>query len=255
MTTLSLDQLRTIVPAAFATEPRSDVSDRYDFIPTLDAINYAMNRGWFPVRARQSVAAQDQIHAKHSIMFRAEASKLIVGDIFPELTLINSHDRTRSLVFRAGLFRLACSNGMSVAISGMSYSATRVHLRGGNPLPNLFNHALDQLEPVTEAARSWQTRILSAEETTTLAKKAVLIRCNGNKLSASYHNHNEYLIRRRGDDERSDLWTVYNVLQENSIRGGIQGPVRALRGINTVEEITRINQELWTAAEEIYGNN
>ena len=59
--------------------------------------------------------------------------------------------------------------------------------------------------------------------------------------------------RRRPADERDDLWTVYNVLQENLIRGGVRyrsasGRELRSRGIRAIRDDVRINSRLWQAA-------
>ena len=60
---------------------------------------------------------------------------------------------------------------------------------------------------------------------------------------------------RRWEDNRSDLWTTFNRVQENVIRGGIRG--KSAKGKTTrTREVTgidgdiKLNQALWKLAEE-----
>jgi len=45
---------------------------------------------------------------------------------------------------------------------------------------------------------------------------------------------------------------VFNVVQENVMKGGVRGAVRETKPINQVAEIQRINQGLWQLATD-YG--
>lgn len=95
MKTLTQTDLETLVPAAFATGPSSKASERYAFIPTAPLIDMIRQRGWEPVRAHQSLRAADARHAIHSITFREPNTKVTIGDIFPEVMLVNSHDLSK----------------------------------------------------------------------------------------------------------------------------------------------------------------
>ena len=63
--------------------------------------------------------------------------------------------------------------------------------------------------------------------------------------------------RRREDVDRS-LWTTFNVIQENVVRGGLQGRKRNAEGrirraqtraINGIDQNVTLNRALWTLAE------
>jgi hypothetical protein len=58
----------------------------------------------------------------------------------------------------------------------------------------------------------------------------------------------------RPEDEGSDLWTVFNVIQEKMTRGGFtykspRGRQTTLRGIKSIQATNRLNTKLWEAAE------
>jgi hypothetical protein len=60
------------------------------------------------------------------------------------------------------------------------------------------------------------------------------------------------LTARRYDDQKNDLWTTYNRVQENVIKGGIrQVNRRKSRGVNGIDENLRLNKALWTLAEQM----
>ena len=64
--------------------------------------------------------------------------------------------------------------------------------------------------------------------------------------------------RRAEDSDRTNLWTNFNVIQENVIRGGLRG-VRidtetnrrrrmTTRGVNGIDQDVKLNRALWTLA-------
>ncbi len=63
----------------------------------------------------------------------------------------------------------------------------------------------------------------------------------------------QLLEARRELDQGNDLWRVYNVVQENMMRGGLtylnqRGRLSSTRGICAIREDVRINTALWGAA-------
>src|SRR4030067_153211 len=114
---LSNDAIRKAAPSVFATEPWDQVSERYVFIPTIEVVNQLRANGFQPVRASQSksrIEGKGEF-TKHMLRFRREHDILTqLGDELPEIVLVNSHDRTSSYQLSAGVFRLACLNGMVV---------------------------------------------------------------------------------------------------------------------------------------------
>lgn len=259
MKTLTLDSLREIVPAAFADGPSSRASERYAFIPTEPLIHKIRERGFEPVRAHQSKRTQDTVHAIHSITFRDPRSQARVGDVLPEITLVNSHNLMRRYSLLAGLFRLACSNGMVTSLGIGESKSSRIHLDDANldVLANL-DIALARVEEAYGSVQEWQKTELPWLEVQNFARDAILIKNGGDQYWSKHFQPHEFLRRRREADQGNDLWTVFNVVQENIMRGGVQGVTRETRPITQVREVVRINQDLWQLAEKygtIHGRN
>jgi hypothetical protein len=96
---------------------------------------------------------------------------------------------------------------------------------------------------------------MTEKEKLRLIKKAVEIRwALGSAPSAL--DINDLLTPFRPEDEGSDLWTVFNVIQEKMMRGGFSyqtplGRTTKLRGIKSIQASHRLNTKLWEAAEEL----
>ncbi|HEY2452187.1 MAG TPA: DUF932 domain-containing protein, partial [Scandinavium sp.] len=63
------------------------------------------------------------------------------------------------------------------------------------------------------------------------------------------------LIPRRYEDKKTDLWTTFNTIQENLIKGGIPGRTAKGRNARTrpvtgIDGDIKLNQVLWKMAEE-----
>ena len=57
---------------------------------------------------------------------------------------------------------------------------------------------------------------------------------------------------RRPQDDKGDLWNIYNRAQENIIKGGIKRKNRAkTRGVKSIHRDLRLNKALWTLTEEM----
>jgi hypothetical protein len=57
------------------------------------------------------------------------------------------------------------------------------------------------------------------------------------------------LAPRRGEDQGRDIWTTYNVLQENCVRGGFKLNKRTSRELRNIDALDRVNTGLWDLAE------
>src|ERR1019366_4418956 len=98
---------------ALATRPYDSMSQRYTHIATVGVIEAMIKAGFQPFSASQSRTRIEGKAAftKHMIRFRHQdvSQSLAVGDVIPEVFLINSHDGTSAYRLIAGLYRLACS--------------------------------------------------------------------------------------------------------------------------------------------------
>src|SRR3954452_14096255 len=116
---LTDDQLRSIAPSIFAEDKHSSRSERYAYISTIHVLNGLRKEGFLPFYVAQSRTRREdrENFTKHLIRFRHvnHIQGLHVGDEFPEISLLNSHDGTSSYLMDSAIYRLACSNGLIVA--------------------------------------------------------------------------------------------------------------------------------------------
>lgn len=253
---LTADQLRATVPSAFATAPWGRMSGRYKMVPTNEVVSILGDQGFRPVRAMQS---RSRIEGKgdftrHMIRFRHDAflTPAVVGAELPELVLTNSHDGTSAYRFMAGIFRLVCSNGLTV--QSADFGSISVRHSGGADFQERIIDAT--FEVVSEMPRTvakieeWKQIGLTRPQQEAFAAAALELR------DKKPVEPEQLLAVRRPDDRKADVWTTANVIQENLIKGGLRGHASTgrrttTRPVRSVGEDLRLNRALWTLTEKL----
>jgi len=116
-----------------------------------------------------------------------------------------------------------------------------------------FQDAVNTLDATVHDIAKWVNIPLTWSDQIEFAKRALLVKEHDVPFWAAQYNPHEFLTRRRDADRKPDLWTVFNVVQENILKGGVQGKVRETKPITQVVEIERINNGLWQLTAE-FGN-
>jgi hypothetical protein len=236
------------LPSVYATHPSVRVSGRYGFVPTSVIVHALGRAGFVPVQARAARVAHERTpFAKHMIRFRHRSHLDVqVGDWLPEVVLVNSHDGSSSFRVMAGVFRLVCLNGLVIG-----NAVTDAWVRHTKNAPDeIIDASFRVIAALPNIARSVETMRhtrLNPPEREAFASAALVLRYQERAPIDS----RQLLEPRRTADESTDLWTTFNVVQENLLRGGQRQNVsrRRTRRISSVGEDVRLNQALWTLAE------
>lgn len=263
---LSDDQLHRQAPSIFAEAAHGSRSDRYAYIPTSKVIEGLRAEGFAPVKV-QVARVRDDGRAgfeKHMIRFRQVDTSIVkVGEVLPEVVLVNSHDGSTSYKLSAGLFRLVCSNGLVVP-QGELEEVRIKHTGGSRIVHDVIEgsfRVLEQSNLAIEAASRWSQLQLTSGEQTALAVGAHHLRFADAAGNVETPIEPTQLLRtRRNDDRRDDLWTVFNRIQENAIKGGLSGVGRDAEGhrrrvttreVKGIDGNLNLNKGLWKMAEHL----
>ncbi|HZS43372.1 MAG TPA: DUF932 domain-containing protein [Candidatus Paceibacterota bacterium] len=253
-TPLTDEQIQVFAPSAFAGQAWRERSERYAFIPTSEVIDAMRNNGFYPIQASQSNSRIEEKHffTKHMIRFQSQAGDMTkVGDSKLELVLVNSHDGTSAYKLMLGVFRLVCSNGMIVS-DGMAES---IHVRHmGNIVQDVLTGSFELIKraPIVESAiAAWRQITLTEAEQQSFAEQALTLRYpEGSPITAE-----KALRVRRYDDNGSDLWHVFNRVQEAVVRGGDRyynnGRRNKTREVRGIDQNINLNRSLWSLAEQV----
>lgn len=251
MQTLTQDQLIKSVPSIFS-DNSIKTSGRYLQIPSHKIIEAMAKNDFLPVKADQQrkLNPENRPFAKHVIRFR-HSSQLdnVQGEQVPEIVLQNSHDGSGAYRMMLGIFRLVCSNGLIVASSTMADIHVR-HVGNHNVIDNLIAGAYDlskKAPGVFNQIENWKGKTLDQVQKNDYAKGAAAIYGPQNDHEIMINN---LLYSYRQADKGQDLWTVFNVVQENMIKGRFytkdaENKFRHARAIKSLDRDIKINRDLW----------
>lgn len=248
---LTNDELQLIVPSAFSAEKHDSRSEKYTYIPTITLLDKLRDEGFQPYYATQSRTriADKREFTKH--MLRLRRHDQIQGKEVPEIILLNSHDGSSSYKMIPGMFRQICTNGL---VAWKDFGEISVPHKGdiiGQVIEGAYEvlRTFDNVESNIDMMRSIQ---LTESEKILLGTAALEYKYEGKKAPITPE---QVIHHRRWEDNRNDLWTTFNRIQENVIKGGISG--RTEKGKRTrTREVTgidgdiKLNQALWKMAEE-----
>lgn len=260
---LSDDQIARIAPSVFAADKHVSRSERYAYIPTIDVLNGLRKEGFEPysvAQGRSRIEGKAEF-TKHMLRLRhAEQSHLghkggAVGEEFNEIVLINSHDGTSSYQMMSGVFRLACSNGL--VVHKETLQDVRVK-HSGDVIHAVVQGAHDVLDGfgiITDVTENMRALRLSGPEAGIFADAALSIKFDDEESPAPFAAR-ELLRPRRSSDTNPDMWTTFNVIQENLVRGGIAGRTAdgrrtRTREVTAIDGNVKLNRALWMLAERM----
>lgn len=257
---LTEDEIRRFAPSIFAEDKHESRSEKYTYIPTIHVLRALSREGFLPVHVRQSRTRDEgrQDFTKHMVRFRREGYEA-VGDTLPEVVLVNSHDGTSSYHLDSALFRLVCLNGMVVDAGAIS--TFRVPHKGdviGQVIEGSYSVIKESVRAL-EAPREWSKLAISEGERQVFAEAAHHMRfADAAGEVTTPVQPKQLLDARRREDNSRDLWTTFNVIQENVIKGGLRA-VRYEQGrrprnvttreVGSIDADVKLNKALWILAE------
>ncbi len=249
---LTHDELFRVVPSVFSEDKHESRSDRYTYIPTITLLDNLKREGFQPFFACQTRVRDlsKREHTKHMLRLRREGQ--ITGKQVPEIILLNSHDGSSSYQMLPGIFRAVCQNGL---ICGESFGEVRVPHRGG-VVEKVIKGAYEVLgifDRVDERREEMQTLMLPPSAQQAMAKAALTYRFGEEFQPVT---EIQLLAPRRWEDQNNDLWTTYQRIQENLIKGGLAGRTvtgrhARTRSVGGIDGDVKLNRALWVMAENM----
>jgi hypothetical protein len=265
---LTEEQLFKLAPSIFATTAHDSRSDRFAPIPTIEIVRGLAREGFSVVGAMQSgsreVSKQD--FTKHLLRIRRldDDTKHSVGDNVLEMLLQNGNDGSSAYKLMAGMFRIRCLNSLVSQTSTVDEVKIR---HSGDALGKVIEgtySVLQSAEKLLAAPQDWSQIKLSDD-----VRRAFAVGAHVERFADHEGNINtavkpeQLLIPRRADDRANDLWTTFNVIQENAMRGGITAIGRdannrrrrtTTREIGGIDQNVKLNKGLWAMAEYLADN-
>lgn len=256
---LTEQEIFTKAPSVFARTAHHSRSERFAPIATIDAVRALNGEGWEVTSAGQSVTrvADRAPFTKHMLRFRKpDARNLVVGDNILELVLVNANDGAAAYMLDAGIFRIACLNGMIVKSADYGGFKVRHTGRAVEKVIEGSYEVLANAERALAAPQDWSKVQLTERERFAFARGAAVerwgINPETNNLLAPV-GPDQLLQPRRAADTGRDLWSTFNVLQENLTQGGLHGRSASSRRMTTrqirgIDQNVSLNKGLWEMA-------
>lgn len=261
---LTNDALQAACPSIFATEAHESRSARFAPVPTVTVLDGLRAEGFEPfsaVQARTRVEGKAEF-TKHMVRLRHRSLTNTEGDSF-EIILVNANDGTSAYQMIPGFFRFVCENGL---MTGETFSEVKVR-HSGNAIGEVIEGAYRVLEDaplVADQVSRWKSLTLQDSEREALAEAAHLMRfpeAHGDDAAKQAPITAQALLSpRRSSDKATDLWTAFNVVQENTIKGGLRGRVldangriarRTTREVAGIDQNRTLNRALWLLTERM----
>ncbi len=266
---LSSDDLRRCAPSVFAEHARPGVSARYTFVSTAQVVALLGAEGWEPVRAsEQRVRLEDRVgYQMHEIRFARhvdlDAGTMQVGSTRAEMILQNAHDGSRAYRIDAGLYRLVCRNGLTVADADFAHVSIRHMDVSAETFAKAAQSVAENTPRALEAVAKWQAIQLPQVARVEFARRAAALRWDAGNPVMQALSPEKLLAPVRYGDAATDLWTTFNVVQEHLARGGDRYIHRSegagfrrnrTRPVGGLAEGQKLNKALWALTSEFAGN-
>jgi hypothetical protein len=231
------------------------MSEKYVFVPTHTILDQFENQGWYPVDAKQARTKKSDVAERQHIIRLAnpEYTPVMpeVGSVTPQIILKNSHNGTSGIQLAIGLFRLVCSNGLVVADTQFAQIKRRHMGIDKDEVMQVIYDAGREFPDIWNKISEYKSIKLTNGQKIDFATR--VIEYNWNEKSVI--TPEQLLVAKRREDESDDLFTTYNVVQENLQKGGVtyinprtQRP-RRTRAITNGARDFQLNTALWSMME------
>lgn len=239
-----------------AEDPAINVSNKYSFISTYKVIESLGKLGWQPHIYKQQKTKVDPSHTKHMVRLIHEDNinnRAAKKDI-PEIVVLNSHNCKSSFKAMMGVYRFVCTNGLIIADSELfSFNQKHINVEEKDVI-NIVKTATIKSAEAEEEIENFKNTILTESQS---KEAAELVQEN---LFPGNYDPSLLLQIKRDEDNRRDLYTVINRIQEWIIKGGIVvnsktsvGNRRQLKKpINNIKREIEINNKLWAMMTYFY---
>lgn len=214
-------------------------TDKYKHVNTRSIVDKFASRGWDIAKYSEGATRMYQGYQTHTVQLRQVAAPIMVGDSELRIVIMNDHRGSKSLILKLGVFRLVCANGL--VVSDAEFASTRIkHI--GNNVDQKVDEFIERIAACAEHLRTklaeYGAKQLDADMRAKLALDMLTVRFKDRPVTSEMIA--SALDARRLDDLSNDLWTVFNRIQENIVKG-----TTGIRQIRSVKRDVELNTKLW----------
>jgi Domain of unknown function (DUF932) len=262
-----MGMLKQLAPSVFTTTASPGRTKSYTQVPTSDIIEHLSLRGWLIESAGETYVRPSREEHRpwvaHTVNLRHPDftfGSLKKGDVFPTILIGNSHNATTAVWMRLGFKVCVCDNQNVVSMSDLGVQRFR-HFGGTVNLMGKIYESLDLLsthtDKVGKVLTTWRNTPVTIEQRREYFSRAMALRVA--QLS-EVQAQNLMLLdeRRRPQELGSDLYTMYQIVQEHTTRGHRthvvlpNGQVKErtlVRGLTSTRAFVSFNEQLFGMTE------
>jgi hypothetical protein len=226
-------------------------SEKFGFISSSDLATRLETQGLTLADVVESKIRKNkdlrQGYQKHVMRFNTGLSNKH-GNL--QVLAINSHEGSSALTFRMGFFRMICSNGLIIGSDLIPQIKVRHSQSGLLKLNDSVDELMQWQRVAMDNIEKMSNKKLSQDDFEKLATSCAKVR-----LGDKYHDKIIPLFEaRRFEDNQPDLFTAFNVIQENILRTGFyvsdkeKNVISKIRAIKGVDASLELNTALYNEA-------
>jgi hypothetical protein len=243
--TIDLARALDALPSLANEAPHKSRSEAYKVISTAEVLQRMVAEGFEIVQASEARVRlpDNRGFQKHLVRMRHPlATETATGA--PDVLLINSHNGASAFKLFTGWIEFACSNGLIIGTVETAHSVRHVGDVAGKVITAAYR-VIDDAENTKAEIADMRATVLPSEAIEAFETRAHALRFGDSaRVPVS---PGAMGITRRAADANQSLWSVYNRIQENVIRGGMRGRVLGSNGRMrraTVRPVTSIDKNV-----------
>ncbi len=246
-----LDSYQAEGPAPIIREVVAEsVSSRYTPVSTNELVAALESRG-FTFRSIKGGYNNKKGHTtKHVVRMTYNRRIQVNNDwMAPEIVISNSFDARSALRVEMGIFRVVCSNGLTIKLEDFGTIYLR-HLGDADEMAmEILDTMLANIEKITGLVEEMYQKVLTEEEAIELAMAAAAERW---KKAFTRDQAKVLLQVARPEDDGLELFKVMNRIQENALtNSSLRVNNRKVRMINNPTNYERVNSKIFSLAAEM----
>lgn len=235
--------------------PHPDTSERYMFIDTKKVIHDMADLGYVVAGFRFPQArTKSGTFALHEVDFRRPGDVDRPNGEAPRIIFHNSYDGSKRAKIVAGVIRFICSNGL--VTGSINTNESFLHLGDyEEALMARLRQVGEESVKTFDKIESFRKVSLDKQLYLDMAEEGARLRFPVGEEDPLPVDPEHLLMPRRWEDRGSDLWTNWNKLQENLLKGGIplagkDDTLRTTRPLNQIQKSFELNEGLWALLEK-----
>lgn len=250
---LTVEQLQEYAPSVFVGNAHESRSERFTPVCTYDIIQELKLHDFIPVFATQSMTRDEGRRDFTRHMIRLQRPDMVKGSLSNEVILLNANDGSSSYQLISGQFRFVCQNGLVMGNIEKSYRVCHKGDTKGVVIDGVYEviNEFDEIEDMENRMASFQ---LTDKAQRDFAYSAYILKEKPSLEEMIKGIEYQYdplslLNYRRRADNKNDMFSTFNVIQENLMKGGsarYQG--NRTQAVRSVRREIDINRSLWNYA-------